>query len=30
VQNFTDEKLYDDFGVQRPGRSFHYKLTCEL
>jgi vitamin B12 transporter len=30
VQNFTDEKLYDDFGVQRPGRSFHFKLTGDL
>ena len=30
VQNLTDEKLYDDFGVQRPGRTFHFKLTGDL
>jgi len=30
VQNLTDEKLYDDFGIQRPGRSFHFKLTLDL
>lgn len=30
VQNLADAKLYDDFGVQRPGRSFHFKLTADL
>jgi outer membrane receptor protein involved in Fe transport len=25
VQNLTDEKLYDYFGVQRPGRAFYVK-----
>jgi len=30
VQNLTDAKLYDDFGVQRPGRSFHFKMTGDL
>lgn len=30
VQNFTDSKLFDDFGVQRPGRSFHWKISGDL
>lgn len=30
VQNLTDERVYDLFGVQRPGRSFFLKLTAEL
>ncbi len=30
VQNFTDAQLFDDFGVQRPGRSFHFKITGDL
>lgn len=30
VQNLADAKLYDDFGVQRPGRSFHFKITADL
>lgn len=29
VQNFTDAKLFDDFGVQRPGRAFSFKLTAQ-
>jgi vitamin B12 transporter len=27
VHNLTDARAYDLFGVQRPGRSFHLKLT---
>ncbi len=30
VQNLTDAPLYDTFGVQRPGRSFFFKLTAAL
>lgn len=30
VQNITDAKLYDAFGVQRPGRGFYLKLVGEL
>lgn len=30
VQNLTDERLFDYFGVQRPGRSVSLKLTGEL
>jgi outer membrane cobalamin receptor len=30
VDNFTDAKLFDNFGVQRPGRAFYLKLTGEL
>jgi hypothetical protein len=29
MQNVTDEKLYDYFGVQRPGRSVYFKSTIE-
>ena len=29
VQNLTNAKLYDYFGVQRPGRAFFFKLTFE-
>lgn len=28
--NLTDAKLFDNFGVQRPGRAFYLKLTGEL
>ncbi len=27
VQNLTDERVFDFYGVQRPGRSFHVKMT---
>ncbi len=30
VQNVTDEKVFDFFGVQRPGRAFYIKTTAEL
>ncbi|MBK7973961.1 MAG: TonB-dependent receptor [Deltaproteobacteria bacterium] len=30
VQNLTDERAYDFFGVERPGRSFALKVTAWL
>ena len=30
IDNLTDAKVYDNFGVQRPGRAFYLKLTGEL
>ncbi len=30
IQNLTDAKLYDFFGVQRPGRSFYLKMTLAI
>lgn len=30
VQNLADAKLYDVFGVQRPGRAMYLKVTAEL
>ncbi|MCA9561436.1 MAG: TonB-dependent siderophore myxochelin receptor MxcH, partial [Myxococcales bacterium] len=30
VTNLTDEKTYDFFGVQRPGRALYWKTTMEL
>ncbi len=30
VQNLTDAKLYDFFGVQKPGRAFYIKITTQL
>ena len=30
VQNVTDERAYDFFGVQRPGRAFYFKTTIEF
>ncbi len=30
VQNLTDARVYDSFGVQRPGRALSLKLTGEL
>jgi vitamin B12 transporter len=30
VQNITDEKLYDHYGVQRPGRAFNLKTMIEF
>jgi outer membrane cobalamin receptor len=30
VQNFTDEELYDYYGVQRPGRAFYVKTIFEF
>jgi outer membrane receptor protein involved in Fe transport len=30
VHNLTDAKAYDNFSVQRPGRSFHLKLSTFL
>jgi hypothetical protein len=29
VDNFTDAKAFDNFGVQRPGRAFYLKLALE-
>jgi vitamin B12 transporter len=30
VDNFTDAKVFDNFGVQRPGRAYYLKLTGDL
>ncbi|WP_394844689.1 TonB-dependent siderophore myxochelin receptor MxcH [Pendulispora brunnea] len=30
LQNITDERAYDFFGVQRPGRAFYFKTTLEF
>jgi vitamin B12 transporter len=30
VQNLTDARAFDFFGVQRPGRAFHAKTTLEF
>ena len=30
VDNFTDAKLYDYFGAQRPGRAYYVKVTGDL
>jgi vitamin B12 transporter len=30
VDNLTDAKVFDNFGVQRPGRAFYLKVTAEL
>lgn len=30
IDNFTDAKVFDNFGVQRPGRAFYVKITGEL
>jgi vitamin B12 transporter len=30
AQNLTNADVYDFYGMQRPGRSFHYKLTFEI
>lgn len=30
VQNLTDERVFDFYGLQRPGRSFHTKLTLQF
>ena len=30
VSNLTDAKVYDLYGVQRPGRAFYIKLTGEI
>jgi hypothetical protein len=30
VQNVTDEKAFDFFGVQKPGRAYFWKGTLEL
>jgi len=30
VQNFTDAKAYDFFGVQKPGRAYYLKVTADL
>lgn len=29
VQNLTDAKVFDFYGAQRPGRSFHWKISLE-
>lgn len=29
VQNLSNEKVYDFYGVQRPGRSFYFKMTLD-
>ncbi|MDF3064506.1 MAG: TonB-dependent receptor [Polyangiaceae bacterium] len=30
IDNVTDAKLFDNFGLQRPGRAFYLKVTGEL
>jgi vitamin B12 transporter len=30
VQNVTDAKVFDFFGIQRPGRAFYFKTTAEF
>jgi len=30
AHNLSDEKVADFYGVQRPGRSFHFKTTLAL
>jgi outer membrane cobalamin receptor len=30
VDNFTDAKVFDNFGVQRPGRAYYLKLTGDI
>lgn len=30
VDNLADARLYDNFGVQRPGRAFYFKVTGEI
>ena len=30
IQNITNEKVYDFFGVQKPGRAFYIKLTTQF
>lgn len=30
VQNITNEKIFDSFGVQRPGRAYFTKLTIQF
>ena len=30
IQNLTDRRAFDFFGVQRPGRAFHFKATAEF
>ncbi|MEM8893110.1 MAG: carboxypeptidase-like regulatory domain-containing protein [Bacteroidota bacterium] len=29
-QNFTDARVFDFFGVQRPGRAFYFKISMQL
>jgi len=29
IQNLSNEKVFDFYGVQRPGRSFHWKMTFD-
>ena len=30
IDNLTDAKVFDNYGVQRPGRAFYLKLTGEI
>jgi hypothetical protein len=30
AQNLTDTRVYDVFGVQKPGRAFFMKITAGL
>ncbi len=30
IDNLTDAKVFDNFGVQRPGRAFYLKVTGEI
>jgi vitamin B12 transporter len=30
IDNVTDAKVFDNFGVQRPGRAFYFKITGDV
>jgi hypothetical protein len=30
VSNLLDAKVFDNFGVQRPGRAFYVRLSAEM
>jgi len=30
IDNLTDAKVYDNFGLQRPGRGFYVKVSGEI
>jgi hypothetical protein len=30
VDNLTDAKVFDNYGTQRPGRAFYFKIVGDL
>lgn len=30
VDNLTDAKVFDNFGAQKPGRAYYFKVTGEI